>query len=98
MCLFLKRKLSCIPYILVELTVGSLCHKPAIIKGKKTNNALSLTGRLDYAILTLLLGPTDLANSLGLEKAEVEQGKQSACFSLFLVSLLNKGWNQFHGK
>ena len=75
LCLFLKRRLSCIPYILVELTVGSLCYKPAIIENKTTNNALGLTGRLDYTILTLLLGLTDLANSLGLENLEVERGR-----------------------
>lgn len=97
LCLFLKRNLSCIPYILVELTVGSLCHKPAIIECKRTNNALSLTGRLDYTILNLLLGPTDLVNSLELKKLEVERGKQSAK-KIWHVSLLNKGWKQYNSK
>ena len=67
----------------MELTVGSLCYKPAIIENKTTNNALGLTGRSDYTLLTLLLGPTDLANSLGLENLEMERGRQ---FRKFLLS------------
>jgi len=85
LCLFLKQRLSCIPFILVELTVGSLCYKLMIIENKTTNNALGLTGHLDYTLLTLLLGLTDLANSIGLENLEVERGRQ---FHKFLLSCL----------
>jgi energy-converting hydrogenase Eha subunit G len=79
----------------VELTVGSLANRPVIVGNKATNNALSLTGRLDYAIVTLLHKSTDLANSLGLTGAVVEQGKQSVN-EMLLVRVSSSTRNTSH--